>query len=874
MTMMRFTIMLLAVSFLGTVSGQNAVSDEITLLLKNGQTFSKTDVLQFQSNDVQQRDYKLDGLAKGTVLSLKTEMLRELTGGQAEKDFIKIRIPVTDRSEMMLVLKRHEIFTADFALYSSTDRTAPLNYTPGLHYKGIVEGDPSSVVAMSIYNNEVMALISSPQGNAVIGLIKGDRENRHIFYYDQDLDRPSDFECGTMDDGLGYTEDQLKSHPQGRDVGDCVRLYIEIDDDIVTQKGGAAPATDYITGLFNQVIVMYNNETLSMMINEILAWTTPAPYSGGTSSAMLSSYQNNTGAFNGDLSHLVSYQASGGIAAGFNGICNSNPDLSKCFSSIDGVYNTVPTYSWDVMVTTHEMGHLIGSRHTHACVWNGNNTAIDGCSGSVEGNCPLPGIPAGGGTIMSYCHLQNVGINFSLGFGPQPGNVIRNTVNATGNCLTPCGPPPPPPPPAYCSSNGSNTSDEWINNVTLGSINNTSGNNGGYANYTSLSTNLTAGSAYTINLTPGFSGQTYLEYWRVWIDYNGDLDWADAGEQVGQGSGTAAINVNFTVPAGSSAITTRMRVSMQYNAYPPICGTFTWGEVEDYTVNIVAATGPTCSDGIQNQGETGVDCGGPCPACTGETVLLASYFESGWDSWTDGGSDVARVNSANSWEGIYSIRLADNSGTQSAMTSPAFNLSDATGAEIEFHFYASSMEVGEDFWVRYNNGSGWTTIATYIRGTNFNNSTFYVTTVTVPNFNPTTAGSFRIQCDASDNSDQIYVDQVIITKITGSNLIEPGIRIQEVSGPIVSPVGLNLNQKTDTGEELFVYPNPVNDVLNISFNGNIENIRMMSLDGKEIKVAETAVAQKQIDIYALAPGIYFLWVQSAGEWYPTRFSKM
>ena len=43
----------------------------------------------------------------------------------------------------------------------------------------------------------------------------------------------------------------------------------------------------------------------------------------------------------------------------------------------------------------------------------------------------------------------------------------------------------------------------------------------------------------------------------------------------------------------------------------------------------------SCDDGIQNQGETGIDCGGPCPACPpppgGEVVLLGSFFETGWD---------------------------------------------------------------------------------------------------------------------------------------------------------------------------------------------------------------------------------------------------
>jgi hypothetical protein len=57
--------------------------------------------------------------------------------------------------------------------------------------------------------------------------------------------------------------------------------------------------------------------------------------------------------------------------------------------------------------------------------------ALDGCYDEEwEGNCPQPGIPPEGGTIMSYCN----DIDFSLGFGEQPGNLIRDKVsNAT--CL-------------------------------------------------------------------------------------------------------------------------------------------------------------------------------------------------------------------------------------------------------------------------------------------------------------------------------------------------------------------------------------------------------------------------------------------------------
>jgi PKD repeat protein len=142
--------------------------------------------------------------------------------------------------------------------------------------------------------------------------------------------------------------------------------------------------------------------------------------------------------------------------------------------------------------------------------------------------------------------------------------------------------------------------DEYINTVTLNTINNTSACSvGGYANYSSLSTNLSKGAAYTITVLPGIVGQTAQAYTddeiAVWIDYNNDMDFSDAGERIAYVMVAAGwSNVfNFTVPTTAVTGSVYMRVRISYSADGAIipCGQSTFGEVEDYKVNIVASSG-------------------------------------------------------------------------------------------------------------------------------------------------------------------------------------------------------------------------------------------------------------------------------------------
>ncbi len=142
----------------------------------------------------------------------------------------------------------------------------------------------------------------------------------------------------------------------------------------------------------------------------------------------------------------------------------------------------------------------------------------------------------------------------------------------------------------YCTSTSSNTNDERIGKVVLGTINNTSTGTAGYENFTSIATNVGRGSLNTITITPTWTGTIYSEGYAVWIDYNQNGAFTDAGELVFSkaSSKTTPVSGSFTIPTTASLGATRMRVSMKYNGTPTSCESFTYGQVEDYTVNITA----------------------------------------------------------------------------------------------------------------------------------------------------------------------------------------------------------------------------------------------------------------------------------------------
>lgn len=263
--------------------------------------------------------------------------------------------------------------------------------------------------------------------------------------------------------------------------------------------------------------------------------------------------------------NVTAKDAAGNVSANSNTVSVTTP-------TPDTTAPTAPTLS--ASGTTSSSTNLSWSGAT-------DNVAVTGYD--VYRNGALLGSTTSATTYAVTGLTASTTYTFNVKAKDAAGNVSANsntvTVTTLANTLT------------YCTSSASNTADERIGKVVFGTINNTSTGTAGYENFTAISTNAVRGSSNTITITPTWTSTVYNEGYAVFIDYNQDGDFADSGETVftKARSKTTPVTGSFTIPATATLGTTRMRVSMKYNATPTACEAFTYGQVEDYTVNITSS---------------------------------------------------------------------------------------------------------------------------------------------------------------------------------------------------------------------------------------------------------------------------------------------
>lgn len=368
---------------------------------------------------------------------------------------MKLSVPI-DGSMVTLLLYRPDS-TAPPTVLKTNQGILPA-FEKILTYRGTVQGVDSSLVTLTVSSTGGIAgPVSIGSKNYYIGKIKDDVSGNEAMYRDTTV-IPFNCDARTI---RGRLPNQYRAAMEDADATNkCTNIYWECDYDLYLNKGSnLAAESQFINEVFAQVQTLYANDGITINLKSAFFWTSTDPYIGPSTFDYLDQFgtyvEQHPGRLDGDLGMLIGTQGNGGVAW-INGLCAGAPRYQVGYAGIFGSYNTLPSYSWTVEVLTHEMGHLFGSSHTHDCYQWAGGVRIDSCGDYAHyGSCQPPPpqpirLPQGGGTIMSYCHLTSVGINFTKGFGPQPSAVIRNNIAASA-CLQTCGPPPPNNPPSvYC----------------------------------------------------------------------------------------------------------------------------------------------------------------------------------------------------------------------------------------------------------------------------------------------------------------------------------------------------------------------------------------------------------------------------------------
>jgi len=219
-----------------------------------------------------------------------------------------------------------------------------------------------------------------------------------------------------------------------------IRLAVDCDNEFtnVTFGGNVADATAYATLLVGAVSSIYTSDAnLSFNLAYLRCWAAEDPYTKPGAGEQLDefrTYWNTSMNFvSRSIAHLLSTRNLGGGVAWLGVACH--PSYGYAVSG--NLAGTFPypvsdhrNQNWDPFVTAHEIGHNLGTHHTHEPSFF--NPIIDGC-----GSSPQDCSQAWSGTIMSYCHGCPPGMrNINMTLGPRPSEAIRTYLD---NSVPDCG---------------------------------------------------------------------------------------------------------------------------------------------------------------------------------------------------------------------------------------------------------------------------------------------------------------------------------------------------------------------------------------------------------------------------------------------------
>ena len=353
-------------------------------------------------------------------------------------------IQIDDQTEVVLQLRKVEIKTGNFSIETTSEKKYLKTFEENIHYQGKIEGFEKSLAALSFNSKEISGIFSLGTGNYNLVSLKnmGGNPSQYVLFNDRDAIRKNPFNCHSGEIPKGKNSQEKISQLEEESVlsGNCkrVEIFFECDYKTYQDNGSSVPNTiNWLTSMFNFVAAIYSQTGITISISGTFIHISPDDYPEENSQSILFAFGdalNTRGGFNGNLAHLISTKplALGGIAF-LDVLCTDGTGYSNVYTS----FLPLPMYSWNINVIAHELGHNFGSPHTQSCTWElapGEFGMLDSCF-TPEGDCYFGPRIAKVGTVMSYCHLMNLGVDLSLGFGPKPAALILNSFNNASSCL-------------------------------------------------------------------------------------------------------------------------------------------------------------------------------------------------------------------------------------------------------------------------------------------------------------------------------------------------------------------------------------------------------------------------------------------------------